>query len=77
MEIDWLAPFQLAWQLGLFLFGSLMVLLVIFIAVLVLYGLVRGFVNALRRAKTQGILPKKEETAVAKETKKPNLKPVQ
>lgn len=77
MEIDWLAPFELAWQLGLFLLGSLMVLFVIFTATIILYGIVRGFVGALRRAKAQGLFPKKEDEApVAKEPKKPSLKPV-
>ncbi len=81
MEIDWLAPFELAWQLGLFLLGSLMVLFVIFTAVIILYGIVRGFVGAMRRAKAQGVFTRtKEEAPVtkdAKEPKKPTLKPVE
>lgn len=52
MEINWQAPFQLAWDLGLFLLGSILILLVVIIAVLVTYGLVKGFVMAIKRART-------------------------
>lgn len=51
MEINWQAPFQLAWDLGLFLLGSILILLVVIIAVLVTYGLVKGFVLAIKRAR--------------------------
>jgi hypothetical protein len=57
MEINWQAPFQLAWDLGLFLLGSILILLVVIIAVLVTYGLVKGFVLAIKRART----PKESE----------------
>jgi hypothetical protein len=57
MEINWQAPFQLAWDLGLFLVGSILILLVVVIAVLVTYGIVKGFVLAIKRART----PKESE----------------
>jgi hypothetical protein len=57
MEINWQAPFQLAWDLGLFLLGSILILLVVVIAVLVTYGIVKGFVLAIKRART----PKESE----------------
>jgi hypothetical protein len=66
MEINWQAPFQLAWDLGLFLLGSILILLVVIIAVLVTYGLVKGFVLAIKRART----PKGPEAPT------PNLKAV-
>ena len=52
MEINWQAPFQLAWELGLFLLGSVLILLVVILAILVTYGLVKGFVLAMKRART-------------------------
>lgn len=57
MEINWQAPFQFAWDLGLFLLGSILILLVVIIAVLVTYGLIKGFVLAIKRART----PKESE----------------
>jgi hypothetical protein len=57
MEINWQAPFQLAWDLGLFLLGSILILLVVVIAVLVTYGIVKGFVLAIKRARN----PKESE----------------
>lgn len=67
MEINWQAPFELAWQLGLFLGGVIAILLVVIIAILITYGLVKGFVTALKRART----PKEPAKAAA-----PVLKPV-
>jgi hypothetical protein len=62
MEINWQAPFQLAWDLGLFLLGSILILLVVILAVLVTYGLVKGFVLAIKRART----PKESEAPKSK-----------
>ena len=62
MEINWQAPFQLAWDLGLFLVGSILILLVVVIAVLVTYGIVKGFVLAIKRART----PKESEAPKSK-----------
>jgi hypothetical protein len=66
MEINWQAPFQLAWELGLFLLGSVLILLVVIMAILVTYGLVKGFILAMKRART----PKGAEAP------SPNLKAV-
>ena len=62
MEINWQAPFQLAWQLGLFLAGTIAILLVVIISILVTYGLVKGFVLAIKRART----PKESEAPKSK-----------
>jgi hypothetical protein len=71
MKIEWQAPFQLAWELGLFLLGSIVVLFIVFSSVLILYGLVKGFLTALSRARG-----KKAEVAPKKVEKKPVLKSV-
>jgi hypothetical protein len=65
MDLNWKAPFEFAFELGLFLVGSILVLAVVFISALVIYGLVKGFFTALSRARKP-----KEETA------KPKLKTV-
>jgi hypothetical protein len=62
MTIDWQAPFQLAWQLGLFLTGAIAILLVVIISILVTYGLIKGFVLAIKRART----PKEPEAPKSK-----------
>lgn len=48
MQIDWRAPFELAFELGLFLVGALLVLFVAMTATIIVYGLIRSFVSALR-----------------------------
>jgi predicted LPLAT superfamily acyltransferase len=53
MNIDWQAPFQLAWNLGLFLIGSILVVIIVGIALLLLYAIVKTFFDAFRRAKSQ------------------------
>jgi len=52
MNIDWKAPFELAFELGLFLVGAILVIFVVFVALLILFGLVRAFFVALRNAKS-------------------------
>jgi hypothetical protein len=71
MNIDWKAPFQLAMELGLFLVGSIAVLLILAIATLAIIGLVRGFFNALKR--TRGLSP----IEPSEKSKKANLKSVE
>jgi hypothetical protein len=51
MNIDWKAPFELAFELGLFLIGSILVLLIVFIALMITFGIVRAFFTALHRVK--------------------------
>lgn len=53
MNIDWRAPFELAFELGLFLVGSILVVFIIFVSLLILFGLVRAFFTALRTAKSR------------------------
>jgi dipeptide/tripeptide permease len=48
MEINWKAPFELAFELGLFLVGSVFVLLVSMIAIIIAYGLLKSFITAIR-----------------------------
>jgi hypothetical protein len=67
MDLNWKAPFEFAFELALFLVGSILVLAVVFFSVLVIYGLVKGFFTALARARK----PKEKE-----ETTKPKLKTV-
>lgn len=62
MEINWQAPFQFAWELGLFLLGAILILLVIILAILITYGLIKGFIGALKRART----PKESEAPKSK-----------
>jgi hypothetical protein len=66
MNLDWKAPFQFAMELGLFLVGAICILLIVIVAILVTYGLIKGFLGALKRART----PKESEAP------KPNLKAV-
>ena len=51
MDINWKAPFELAFELGLFLVGSLLVVLIVGFCLLVLYALVKTFFQAFARAK--------------------------
>jgi phosphotransferase system glucose/maltose/N-acetylglucosamine-specific IIC component len=53
MNIDWKAPFQLAWDLGLFLVGSILLVIIIGVALLFLYAIIKTFFDAFRRAKAQ------------------------
>jgi hypothetical protein len=62
MEINWQAPFQFAMELGLFLAGAILILLIIIVAILITYGLIKGFIGALKRART----PKEPETPKSK-----------
>jgi len=48
MEINWKAPFELAFELGLFLVGSVFVLLVSMVAIIIAYGLLKSFITAIR-----------------------------
>ncbi len=77
MDIDWQAPFKLAFDLGLFLIGSLLVVIIVGFCLLLLYAIVKTFFQAFARAKAnvesgKTIAPKKKE-----ESKPNHLKPVQ
>jgi hypothetical protein len=62
MKLDWQAPFQFAMELGLFLVGAILILLIIIMAILITYGLIKGFIGALKRART----PKDSEAPKSK-----------
>lgn len=51
MDINWKAPFEFAFELGLWLLGSIMVLFVIFVAVVIVWAIVRGFFKAIKMSK--------------------------
>lgn len=53
MNIDWKAPFELAFELGLFLIGSILTVFVVFVALILLFGLVRAFFTTMRAAKSR------------------------
>jgi predicted membrane protein len=72
MNLDWKAPFQFAWELALYLTGSILILFILFVATLMIFGLVRAFFIALKRARSKA----KEESKV-KEPKKASLKSVE
>ncbi len=77
MDIDWQAPFKLAFDLGLFLVGSLIVVIIVGFCLLLLYAIVKTFFQAFARAKANvenkgPSKPKKKE-----EPKPTHLKPVQ
>jgi hypothetical protein len=50
ITINWRAPFELAFELALFLLGSVAVLLVVLLTVTIVYGIVRAFLLAMRTA---------------------------
>lgn len=58
MDINWTAPFIIAFELGMFLLGSLLVLLVSAVALILVFGLVKSAIVALRGKKTP---PKQED----------------
>lgn len=53
MNIDWKAPFELAFELGLFLIGSILVVFVVCIALVILFGVIRAFFVAIRSARSK------------------------
>jgi uncharacterized metal-binding protein len=77
MDIDWQAPFKLAFDLGLFLVGSLLVVIIVGFCLLLLYAIVKTFFQAFARAKAN-VEGKSSDKPKKKEEPKPNhLKPVQ
>ena len=51
MEINWVAPFKLAFEMGMFLLGSLLVLVIGLLFAYIAYGLVKGFVINVKKQK--------------------------
>jgi flagellar biosynthesis/type III secretory pathway M-ring protein FliF/YscJ len=58
MDINWTEPFVLAFELGMFLLGSLLVLVVVTVAFILVFGLIKSAIVALRGKKNQ---PKQED----------------
>lgn len=59
MDIDWKAPFEFAFELGLFMVGAILVLTIIFVSVLLVFGMIKGFVGALNRVRKSENAPEK------------------
>ena len=52
MNIDWMAPFKLAFELGMFALGSLLLLAIIAVVVVLASGIVRSvYVTVARKNK--------------------------
>jgi hypothetical protein len=77
MDINWKAPFELAFELGLFLVGSLIVVIIVGFCLLLLYAIVKTFFQALARAKANVESGKHSKPKKKEEPKSNHLKPVQ
>jgi len=53
MNINWKAPFEFAFELGMFLLGSILVLAIGIIAIVLVYGLVKSLFVTLGKAKNK------------------------
>jgi len=42
MNIDWMAPFKLAFELGMFALGSLLLLIITAVVIVLAYGIIRS-----------------------------------
>lgn len=58
MDINWIAPFVIAFELGMFLLGSLLVLVIVTLALILVFGLIKSAIVALRGKKNP---PKQED----------------
>lgn len=47
MNIDWMTPFKLAFEVGMFALGSLLLLLIVSVAFILAYGLVKAVYTAI------------------------------
>lgn len=47
MNIDWMAPFTLAFEVGMFALGSLLLLLIVSVTVILAYGLLKALYTAV------------------------------
>ena len=77
MDIDWQAPFKLAFDLGLFLIGSLLVVIIVGFCLLLLYAIVKTFFQAFARAKANVESGKSPSIKKKEESKPTHLKPIQ
>lgn len=51
MDINWKAPFEFAFELAMFMVGAILVMLIIFVSVVIVFALIRGFFGAIKRAR--------------------------
>ena len=51
MDINWTAPFVFAFELGMFLLGSVLVLLISAVALILVFGIIKSAVVALSGSK--------------------------
>ena len=49
MDIDWMAPFRLAFEVGMFALGSLLLLVIVAVVVVLTVGIVRSVYVTLAR----------------------------
>ena len=49
MNIDWMAPFRLAFELGMFALGSLLLLVILAVVIVLTVGIVRSVYVTLAR----------------------------
>jgi hypothetical protein len=65
MDINWTAPFVFAFELGMFLLGSVLILLIVTVALVLVYGLIKSAIVTLTRGGK-----KPQESSASKEIKK-------
>lgn len=58
MDLDWQRPFEIAWQLSLFMVGWVLVLIVAFIGFTFVWAILTAFVNAFKKKKFDKLVPK-------------------
>jgi hypothetical protein len=51
MDINWTAPFVFAFELGMFLLGSVLVLLISAVALILVFGIIKSAIVALSGSK--------------------------
>lgn len=58
MNLDWQRPFEIAWQLSLFMVGWVLVLIVAFIGFVLVWAILTSFVNVFKKKKVDKLVPK-------------------
>lgn len=74
MDIDWKRPFELAFEIGMFALGWLLIIIVVSIAVILAGALLKSFFVALikqTRYRPQSKKPRKEEEKSPKRLLRP------
>ena len=51
MNIDWMAPFKLAFELGMFALGSILLLLIVTVSVVLVFAIIRSAIVTFKRRK--------------------------